>query len=214
MARLAALAAGALLALAGGALAAEAPAFEVTNYGVAVDLDFAAKTIAGSTALTARAESDGVDALAFTANALTIDSATVGGAPVASEVVGAERVFHLPRPLARGEQTTLQVRYHGTPKRGLSFGQDLAWTAYFACDWMVCEEDAPGDKTPLELALTLPRGMTVHATGRRVSTTPLPGGRERQVWRESRPYPAYLFGFAAGNWRTAELKAPGAKPNR
>ena len=207
VARLAALAAAAFLALAGGARAAEAPAFEVTDYKVAIDLDFAAKAIAGSTTLTARAERDGVDALAFTANALTIDSAEIGGAPVASEVVGTERVFHLPHSLARGEQAVIQVRYHGTPRRGLSFGQNLAWTVYFACDWMVCEEDAPGDKAPLELTLTLPRGMTVHASGRRVSTTPLPGGRERQVWRENRPYPAYLFGFAAGNWRTAELNA-------
>ncbi len=162
----------------------------------------------GAATIRLRSLRDGLDSLAFTANALAIDGAEVDGRPVRTEVVDGRRVFHLSRPLAAGRAARLSVRYHGAPARGLSFGTGVAWTAYFTCDWMVCEQDDPGDKATLDLALALPRGMTAFASGRLVSRTPLPGGLERQLWRERRPYPAYLFGFAAGPYQRAELAGP------
>jgi aminopeptidase N len=76
-------------------------------------------------------------------------------------------------------------------------------TSYFACDWMLCAQDRPGDKATLELAVELPQGMTTVASGRQVARRPLPGGQELHVWREARPYSAYLFSLSAGDFTQA-----------
>ncbi|MET0556647.1 MAG: M1 family aminopeptidase [Vicinamibacteria bacterium] len=141
----------------------------------------------------------------LTGNALTIDRASVDGRAVVPERRGDDAVFPLPRPLGRGRRATLRVAYHGTPRRGLTFDGDSAYTTYSACDWMFCAQDRPGDKATLRLELTLPRGMRSIGSGSLTRTSQ--GARERHVWRETRPYPSYLFGFAAGRLRTAEGRA-------
>jgi aminopeptidase N len=136
----------------------------------------------------------------LTANALTIDRASVGGRAVVPERRGDAVVFPLPHPLRRGQQATLRIAYHGTPQRGLQFDGDSVYTAYFACDWMFCAQDRPGDKATLTLALSLPRGLASIGSGRLTRTRI--GGRERHTWRETRAYSSYLFGFAAGRFAT------------
>jgi aminopeptidase N len=141
----------------------------------------------------------------LTGNALTIDHASVDGLAVVPERRGEDAVFPFPRALARGRRATLRIAYHGTPRRGLTFDGDSVYTTYSTCDWMFCAQDRPGDKATLRLELTLPRGMRSLGSGT-FAQTPL-GERERHVWRETRPYSSYLFGFAAGRLRTAGQRA-------
>lgn len=70
--------------------------------------------------------------------------------------------------------------------------------SYFACDWMVCRQDTPGDKADLALDLYLPAGAQSLAVGQALAVTAAPDGLTRHRWRATRPYPAYLYGFAAG----------------
>jgi aminopeptidase N len=72
------------------------------------------------------------------------------------------------------------------------------YTSYFACDWMVCLQDAPGDKAHLALDLFLPAGTQAVGVGRAGPTNRLPGGLVLHRWRSTRPYSPYLYAFAAG----------------
>jgi aminopeptidase N len=141
----------------------------------------------------------------LTGNALVIDRASVDGRAVVPVRRGVAIAFPLPRRLPRRASATLRVAYHGTPARGLTFAGDSVYTTYWACDWMFCAQDRPGDKATLRLSLSLPRGMTSIGSGRfrRASLGP----RERHVWTEARPYSAYVFGFAAGLLATATARA-------
>jgi aminopeptidase N len=88
--------------------------------------------------------------------------------------------------------------------RGVTFGPDGAYTIFFSCHWMVCREE-PGDKATLSLAITVPRGATVVASGGPEAPRPTRDGLVRHVWREPRPHSSYLFAFAVGPFsRTVE----------
>jgi aminopeptidase N len=93
---------------------------------------------------------------------------------------------------------TIVLRYHGGPRRGVFSAGGVMYSSYFACDWMICLQDAPGDKAAFALDLVVPSGMASLASGRMIGRT---GGRSGAVihrWRTERPYSAYLFGFAIG----------------
>src|SRR5690606_1895273 len=104
-----------------------------------------------------RATSAQVTLLAFTPNALRVSEATLNSEPV--EVFSTEDalVFALPRALRKGERAALQFRTEGTPARGVTAeaGGGI-YTSCFACDWMVCLQDAPGDEAHLHMDLFLP----------------------------------------------------------
>jgi aminopeptidase N len=65
---------------------------------------------------------------------------------------------------------------------------------------MLCEQDRPGDKATFDLSLELPAGMTSVAGGEQIAERRLPSGNRLHVWRQARPYSAYLFGFSAGDF--------------
>ena len=197
--------------------------FEVERYTVALRPDFATTAVSGTETIVVRGTSDGVTRLAFTANALRIGDATVDGAPVRVSSGKEGIVFMLPRPLRKGGKATLRFRIDGVPARGVTAVAGGVYTSYFACDWMVCRQDAPGDKAHLALDLFLPAGADSIGVGRAGRTQTLPGGLVRHRWRSTRPYSPYLYAFAAGPFarqsiRTAQgefvyLDGTGATPD-
>ena len=130
--------------------------------------------------------------IGFSDNALEITSATVGGRPVEVRRGAGRMTFVLPSEGRRGERLSLKVSYRGTPRRGLIFEPGLVYTSYFTCDWMICDQDRPGDGAVLDLEVRLPDGGQ------------LASGATR-----SRAYPAYLYGFAAGRFERARLPGGG-----
>lgn len=198
-----------LVVLATSEAAAQTPApsesVDVVAYQVRLRPYFLGRALSGETAIRFRSERDGLQEVSFSGNALSIDSATVDGRPAAAELKNGGWVFRLPKPLARGRTAVLKATFHGVPRRGVSFRPRAAHTSYFACDWMICAQDRPGDKATFELALELPDAMSSVGGGRLVSQRRLPSGDRLHVWRETRPYSAYLFGWAAGDFvRAAE----------
>lgn len=172
--------------------------FEVERYAVSLRPELTTTAVSGTQVIVVRSTSDRLTRLSFTANDLRISHATVDAAslPVLS---GKDAiVFTLPRALRRGEQATLRFRIEGTPARGVTALEGGVYTSYFACDWMVCLQDAPGDKAHLALDLILPAGVESIGVGRSEPLTTLPGGLARHRWRSTRPYSAYLYAFAAG----------------
>jgi aminopeptidase N len=172
--------------------------FEVERYAVALRPDLATTMVSGTETIVLRATSDGLSRVAFTPNALRIGEATANGAPI--EVASGQDaiVFTLPRPLRKGARVTLRFRLGGKPARGVTSVAGAIYTGYFACDWMVCLQDAPGDKAHLSLDLFLPAGAEAIGVGRLASATALPDGLVQQRWRSTRAYSPYLYAFAAG----------------
>ena len=176
--------------------------FEVERYTVALRPDLTTTALSGSETITVRATDDRVARLAFSPNALRIDDATVDGAPATVVRDGSALAFTLPKPMEKGARATLRFRFNGTPARGVTAVPGGLYTSYFACDWMVCLQDAPGDKAHLFLDLFLPAGVTSVGVGRPEPVRTLPAGLVRHRWRSERPYSPYLFAFAAGAFST------------
>jgi aminopeptidase N len=180
---------------------------DVVHYAVELRPYFLGRSLSGETEITVRSTQDSLRELVFSGNALSVNGATAGGRRVRVEKRAGAWVFHLPQPVRRGAEVTLKASFHGVPARGVSFQPRSVHTNYFACDWMICLQDAPGDKASFSLSLRLPAGMTSVGPGERIGERALPGGERLHVWRERRPYSAYLFGFAAGDFARAEERS-------
>jgi len=172
--------------------------FEVERYAVALRPDFATTAVSGTETIVLRITSDRLTQLAFSPNALRISEATADTTPVQVSSRKDAIVFILPRPLRKGSKITLHFRMKGTPARGIMAVPGGIYTSYFACDWMVCLQDAPGDKAHLALDLFLPAGAVSTGVGRTWPTMALPDGLVLHRWRSTRPYSPYLYAFAAG----------------
>ncbi|WP_395391235.1 M1 family metallopeptidase [Novosphingobium sp. BL-8A] len=183
--------------------------FEVTRYALALTPDIPNKTLAGRETITLRITAEDVRLLSFSGNALIIDSAAVDGIPVAINQHGSLD-FTLPHPRSRGRTVKLELAYHGRPARGFAGSQDLLYTSYFACDWMICAQERFGDKADFSLDLRVPAGMDTLSLGRMTAKRAGPEGSEIHGWKARRPYSPYLYGFAVGRFARASAKAGSA----
>jgi aminopeptidase N len=172
--------------------------FEVERYAVALRPDLATTALAGTETIVLRATADRLTRISFTGNALRISEATADGRSIQVSANPDATVFTLPRSLRKGARATLRFRLTGTPARGVTAAAGGIYTGYFACDWMVCLQDAPGDKAHLTLDLFLPGGVESLGVGRPEPRTTAPGGLVRHRWRSTRAYSPYLYAFAAG----------------
>lgn len=184
--------------------------FRVTSYSLSLTPDIRNKTVAGRERITLRVTADGVRRLNFSANALDIDSATLDGVALGHTVEGEVLGFDLPRPLLRGRTVKLDLSYHGRPSRGFVGSATTLYTSYFACDWMVCSQNKFGEKAAFALDLGVPAGMTSLSVGSMIARRPGPDGSEIHRWRATRPYSAYLYGFAVGRF-TRVVERAGSK---
>jgi aminopeptidase N len=202
----------ALLAAAIGGLASlpasaatERPAFRSLAYDVQLTPDFAEGVLRGEELLRFQSLTDGLDTLSFTANPLAINATLDGQAGVTTTVDGRRLLVHLPRRLRKGETATLRLAFAGRADKEVPFTAELIHTAFLTCRAMVCDDDRPGDRAPLAFALTLPADMDAVAPGRLVARSPARAGPVTWRWRAARPYPAYLYGFAAGRFQRTTL---------
>ena len=184
--------------------------FSVDRYKVKLAVDFAGKSVRGTEEIRLHGTADGLRAAVFSGNALAVDEVTMDGQPVSVSTERKALSFALPQTLAAGQKATLRMSFHGMPREGVVFSATSMYTSYSACDWMVCLEDAPGDKAAFELQLQVPTGMTSLAVGKLVKRRRGADGGELDVWRTERPYSAYLYDFAIGKFNTAVARQDGA----
>jgi aminopeptidase N len=194
------------------AWASSASSFRSISYEVSLTPDFGAGVLTGVERLRLRSLEDGLQTLSFTANSMAVNATLDGAGPVTEAIDGGRRVFHLPRRLRRGETATLAITFAGRPRRDVVFDADQIHTGYFTCEAMICDIDRPDDRATFRLSLTLPVGDEAVAPGRLVSRASAGPGVETWTWREDRPYPSYLYGFAAGRYTRVLLKGDPAFP--
>ena len=206
-AALAALIAASVATVAAAQAAARVPGagFEVERYAVALRPDLTTTAVAGTQTITVRG-TQRVSQLVFSPNTLQLRAASLDGRAVTVVSRAEGIVFELPVPLEKGATATLRFALDGVPARGLVRAGDGVYSSYFACDWMVCLQDAPGDKAAFALDLLLPAGATSLGVGTALPLRARGKGLVLHRWRATRPYSAYLFGFAAGFFAKATVE--------
>lgn len=181
--------------------------FDVERYAVSLKPDLATTEVSGSETVTLHATSDGLDQIVFSPNALTISEARLDGKPVAVTSGKDGISFALPRALAKGRKAKLSFRYAGKPTQGVTAAAGGIYTGYFACDWMICLQDSPGDKAHLSLDLLLPKDLESIGVGQAQPVKAGAGGMALHRWRSKRPYSPYVYAFAAGPFTRHRARA-------
>lgn len=177
--------------------------FDVLRYDARVEPDLSKKTVAGTVSVTFVSRAAGLSEIELDCGEyLTVEAVREGGRALRF-ARGRERLsVTLSRPAGAGESRTVEVVYHGAPRRGIRFYPERGqvYTVFSTSQWMPCV-DAPEDRAALRMELVLPAGLANVGNGRLVARRALPGGRAAYVWREDAPAPTYVFGFAAGRFR-------------
>jgi len=170
--------------------------FIVKSYVAEVQPNLKNKTITGKTSISVIVDKS-VTEISFPLNEFQIDQVQLDGKSSSFEV----RDGKLFIPVKSGRSAKLKVSYHGSPKSGLNFGDDFAYTAFSTCHWMICDED-PGMKSNIEIQVLAPKEYSVIASGKKIKTIHEAGNISRHIWREDRPYASYVYGFAVGKFKT------------
>lgn len=112
-------------------------------------------------------------------------------------------------PFVDGEMYSLLLTYEANPERRFINSDTFAASAYFACDWMLCQQENFVDRFSLELELIVPNGLETTGPGHYVSSSVEPDGKNvRHLWRTVAAHPAYVHAFAVGSLQRAEMASP------
>lgn len=107
---------------------------------------------------------------------------------------------------SRQNKHKIKVKFRAPLKRGFINQTDLTASAYFSCDWMICNQEDFTDRFTTKLILDVPKGMVTLGPGDKISELEtINGQRVRQVWLTSEPFPAYVNAFAVGNLESMNL---------
>jgi aminopeptidase N len=197
---------------AGGAGTSQTPAtptlFDVIHYELQLEPDIDHKSVTGTEWIRFASRTAGLREVELNCGELTIDSVKEHG--LTQEFVLRDRhlIISLSRAVRQNETGELEIKYHGTPRRGIRFFPDRnqVYTVFATSQWMVCV-DRPDSRATLSLKLVLPAGLNAVANDQMFAQRPLPNGKVVSEWRDDAPVPTYLFGFAAGRFRTLTERA-------
>jgi aminopeptidase N len=179
---------------------------DVLAYDIDVTPDFAERALSAKVSIDIESREDGLNMLHFSRNDMVIDEARLNGKAVMATQLEKAWQFGPFKPVKKGQRLRLDLRYHGTAERGLNFGPEgkgpasSVYSNYFACDWLFCLQDSPGDKAKIRTTIHVPTGMATLAAGSLSARGERKGQSETAIWLSKRPYSAYLISFAAGRW--------------
>jgi aminopeptidase N len=197
------------------------PAIDVLHYGLAVSWAPTTKTFTGQATVKLRAVTDLTSISLDFSSAYTVDQATVDGATATAAVAGHK--LTVPAHVARDDDATLVVAYHGTPATtpmpshrsdvedlGLTVTADgLLWTMqepYGASTWYPVN-DQPSDKARYDIAVTVPAGWSGVAAG-------TPQGQTGNTFKytSADPMASYLQTLAIGQFTEEQATGPHGLP--
>jgi aminopeptidase N len=183
---------------------------EVSHIALDLDVDLAGRSLRGSVRHDLRVAADALEVFALDAVALTIDSVTADGRPVAFSHDGERVTIRPSSPWKRGESHQLLVVYHGAPVRGMHFvGPDeaypdkplQAWTQGQDEDarfWFPCA-DYPNQKSTTEIRARVPRGFEAVSNGK-LARREDRGDVTEFHWVQDVPHVTYLVSLAIGRF--------------
>ncbi|MDJ0974495.1 MAG: M1 family aminopeptidase [Planctomycetota bacterium] len=191
---------------------------DIQHTALDIRLDPAVTHIEGTVSHTVKALDDDTREVRLHADELTIEGVEAAdGTPLPFRHVGEDLHVSLERPLEAGEETTVRVRYHGTPRRGIYFIRPdeaypdkpvQAWTQGQDEDskyWFPCF-DHPSEKMSTEVRARVPESYTAVSNGALVGRDSHDDGTVTWHWKQAHPHSAYLVTLAVGAFEEIVLR--------
>ncbi|MET9928399.1 MULTISPECIES: M1 family metallopeptidase [unclassified Streptomyces] len=195
--------------------------YDVTHYGLELDVDPAANRLRGTATITARATQD-LSAFHLDLAGLDVESATVEGRPAAVNRAGRELTIRpgaaVEERLRKGRTFTTVMRYSGSPeaitdadggKEGwlrtadgaVALGEPAGSMAWFPGN------HHPSDKAAYDIEVTVPDPLKAVSNGELVARR-TENGRTAYGWRTAEPMASYLATVAVGRFTTEQSRTP------
>ncbi|MBP9208423.1 MAG: HEAT repeat domain-containing protein [Kofleriaceae bacterium] len=186
---------------------------DIEHLRLTLTVDPAARTLRGSVALTITVLAPDTRWVELDAVELTIEAVSTGGRPLGHAHDGRRLRVDLGVARPAGETLTLDITYHGAPRRGLYFvGPDpgypdkptQVWTQGQDEDsrfWFPCF-DAPHEKATSEVVVTVPAALTALSNGVLLSDREDGAGARTLHWRLDVPHSCYLVTLVVGDFAT------------
>ncbi|MGW7364431.1 M1 family metallopeptidase [Streptomyces sp. NPDC054841] len=183
--------------------------YDVQHYALTLDYAPKANNLTGTAAITARATQD-LSAFNLDLHGLTIDSATVDGAPAAVNRAGNELTIRPRDDVGKGSTFRTVVRYSGTPQTikdaegfeegwlkttdgALALGEPTGSMAWFPGN------HHPSDKATYDITVTVPKPLTAVSNGELRQQRPtVDGSGTTFVWHSGEPMASYLATVGIG----------------
>ncbi|MGW4804793.1 M1 family metallopeptidase [Kitasatospora sp. NPDC004272] len=194
--------------------------YRVSHYDIRLDYRPATDELAGTTIIRATTTQD---LSRFNLDfALNVSEVRVDGRPAAFATSGDQELEVTPaRPLARGTEITVVVRYADVPSTVQKYGGYTAWRRTpdgavvagepVSAGWWFPSNDHPSDKASFDVSVRVPDGTQVVSNGVLTGTTSR-GGWTRYDWHESRPQATYLATLAIGKFDVTRGTTAGGVP--
>ncbi|MEU2097836.1 M1 family metallopeptidase [Streptomyces globisporus] len=195
--------------------------YDVTHYGLKLDVDPAAGRLRGTATITARATQH-LSAFHLDLAGLDVRSATVEGEPAAVNRAGKELTI---RPdasvddrMREGRTFTTVVRYSGSPKTVTDAdGEEEGWLRTADGSVALGEPTGsmawfpgnhhPSDKAAYDIEVTVPDPLKAISNGQLVARR-TEDGRTAYHWRTTEPMASYLATVAVGRFTTEQARTP------
>ncbi|MDT3397389.1 M1 family metallopeptidase [Streptomyces sp. B1866] len=185
--------------------------YDVTHYDLTLDYRPAARHLAATAEITARALKP-LRSFNLDLDGLRVRRATVGGRPARVARHGRELTLTPAEPLPPDRTFTVQVRYDGTPKTltdpdgsregwvvtddgAAALGEPAGSAAWFPGN------HHPSDKATYDVAVTVPDGLTAVSNGELVRQESR-DGRGTFRWHAGEPMASYLATVVVGRFET------------
>lgn len=117
----------------------------------------------------------------------------------------------LARPIRRATRHGMKIVYEARPGRGFHLSDSLAYSTYFSCDWMLCDQENFDDRFTVDLSIHAPAGMATLGPGEQVGAPSSGPAGEVHHWRTREAFPAYTHAFAVGRLNRF-APSPGCTP--
>jgi len=176
--------------------------YTVEHYSASLTLDLEHRRIEGAETIRVRSCGESITEIELDADEIVVESALVGknlqqqfSQSVDSVTNRGHVRIRLSRPLKRGKRLNLRVTFRGSPTKELLFFGNQSYTVYNTSHWLVVNHE-PSDLATLNLSLNVPANLVVIGNGENVASRKS-GNRLISTWKEKRPIPDFVFGFAA-----------------
>ena len=154
---------------------------------------------------------DGLQNISFDSVGLQIESVRLNKGTAKFSTTDSKLVVTLPNSVKAGAKFDVEIKYQGTPSKGLYFilpDKDYpnrplqVWTQGESEDtrYYLPTYDYPNDRLTTETILTVPASWLTISNGKLVSVTDASDGMKTWTWRESQPSSTYLITVVAGEF--------------
>ncbi len=188
-----------VITLSAPALAQSDSGIEIVGYDLQLKPNLADRSIEGTARIRIRTSTSSSSLVELSIGSLQIVRVSSSNTPLAYQNMEGTLQIELPEQLT--EESTIAINFHGTPRFGLKFSEDASEvsTAFSTSQWMPSNVN-PSVRAPFKLSLTIPENFQVAAMGTKQPSQRISNGLKIETWEETESMPAYLYGFAAGDF--------------